>query len=281
MRSFGLNFCAGALVLFSWSPVRAQQQSALDQIGAIASGSQCAAKIWNDRGRAPKAYIHGMAVVFARAVCRSDRADVKVVSSARGAPGSDADKIDALTWYDRKFTELGMPNTSGGVDTLRHAYTLLLGLGMRESSGQYCAGRDKSAGFSEANSAEAGLFQTSWGASKAHETLPRLYERYKTDQKACLLDVFSRNVSCKLWDAKTWGKETDEGYNWQKLTKACPAFATEYGAVVLRTHGGRGPVGEFGPIRARAAQVLPECDSMFLQVQKLVQSTLQFCAAVQ
>lgn len=33
----------------------------------------------------------------------------------------------------------------GGTDTLRQLFVLLIGLGMRESSGQYCEGRDRSA----------------------------------------------------------------------------------------------------------------------------------------
>ena len=39
-----------------------------------------------------------------------------------------------------------------------------LGLGMRESSGQYCCGRDTSEDNTTADTAEAGLFQMSWNA---------------------------------------------------------------------------------------------------------------------
>jgi hypothetical protein len=221
-----------------------------------------------------------MALVFARAACHLDRDDVKIVAAARGAPGTAADKTDALTWYDEKFSALGMSNTVAGVDTLRHAYTLLIGLGMRESSGQYCVGRDRSANFTSADSAEAGLFQTSWGASRANAVLPKLFEAYSRSDAGCLLDVFKRGVSCSPWDARNWGSPTETGFQWQVLTKGCPAFAAEYAAVVLRTKGGSRPIGEFGPIRARAAEVIPACDAMLLKVQQLVAANPQFCAGL-
>jgi hypothetical protein len=267
---------AAATLLFGFGEARAQPASAVDQISAIAVPSRCASINWNDRGLAPKAYIRGIAVVFAKAVCTPDRAEVAVVSAARGTPGSDLDRTDGLTWYDPIFRDLGMRNDVGGLDTLRHAYALLIGLGMRESSGEHCVGRDRSANFSTADSAEAGLFQTSWGANVAHPTMSALFDRYRADGRGCLLDLFSRNVSCSRWDARTWGE--GKGAEWQQLTKSCPAFATEYAAVLLRTSGGAR--GEFGPIRRRQAQVRSECDAMLARVQALAQTDPQICAAL-
>jgi hypothetical protein len=57
-----------------------------------------------------------------------------------------------------------MRNDVSGIDTLRHLFVLMIGLGMRESSGRYCEGRDQSASNTSADTAEAGLFQTSWNA---------------------------------------------------------------------------------------------------------------------
>jgi len=248
-----------------------------DQIEAIVAGSKCAAYSWKNRGSAPRAYIEGVALTFARSVCQAGRSDVEVVSAAEGAPGSSIGNADALTWYDSVFRSLGMPNDKDGIDTFRHAYTLLIGLGMRESSGKYCAGRDRSENFASADSAEAGVFQTSWGASRTNPTLPEMFGRYSADKSGCLLDVFRKGVTCGSWDAKNWGAETDVGFAWQKLTKACPAFSTEYAAVVIRTSGAR--KGEFGPLRNYAAEVRPECDSMLLQVQKLVQANPGACSS--
>lgn len=268
--------CTGLFLSLLPPPAPTQAPSAAEQIATIAENSSCARVNWNDRGLAPKAYMRGMALVFARAVCQADRADVRVVSSARSMPGPEANRTDALTWYEARFAAAGMSNATDGVDTLRHAYTLLIGLGMRESSGQFCVGRDRSADFITADSAEAGLFQTSFGARTRHATMSALYEKYKADQSACLLDTFKRGVSCPPRDAENFG--TGEGNRWQQLTKTCPAFATEYAAVLMRIHGGRR--GEFGPLRNRAAELRPVCDAMLKQVQDLVRSNPQVCSAI-
>lgn len=254
----------------------AQAPSAVDQISTIAADSSCAQINWPNRGVARKAYMRGMALVFARAVCQADRADVKVVSAARATPGPETNKTDALTWYEAQYAALGMSNATSGVDTLRHAYTLLIGLGMRESSGRFCVGRDRSADFTTAESAEAGLFQTSFGARTRHATMAALYEKYKADESACLLTTFKLGVSCPAQDAENFG--TGEGRRWQQLTKTCPAFATEYAAVLMRVHGGRR--GEFGPLRNRAAEVRPVCDVMLKKVQDLVLSNPAMCSAL-
>jgi hypothetical protein len=265
--------CATLLLSVVTSSGSVQAPSIVEQIETIAAGSNCARVNWRDRGVAPKAYMRGMALVFARAACRADRSDVLVVSKARATPNEQNRKTDGLTWYDEQFTELGMSNAMDGVDTLRHAYTLLIGLGMRESSGKFCEGRDRSANFTTADSAEAGLFQTSFGARTRHETMADLYDKYKADQNGCLLDVFKLEVSCAAHNAENFGE--GEGRNWQQLTKTCPAFATEYAAVLMRVHGGRR--GEFGPLRNRAAQLLPVCDAMLKQVQDLVRANPQAC----
>lgn len=249
-------------------------------IRKLANSAQCRSpnpeRGWNDRGRAPKAYLEGMALVFARSVCQRQRTDVELVSSAAGSVGRSPERTDGLVAYRAEFAALGRTNERSGADTLRNTYTLLIGLGMRESSGQYCVGRDRSANFTSADSAEAGLFQTSWGVNRANPELASLFQRYRTDQSGCLLNVFSQGVACGAHDAETWGEGT--GAEWQKLSKTCPAFATEYAAVVLRTSGGTN--GEFGPIRNRAAQLVPACESMLKQVQTYVINTPSACAAL-
>ena len=274
MRLFAIAAAAWMLLLSLYGYATAQ--SPLDELGSLVAHSKCAAIHWKDRGVAPKAYMRGLALVFARAVCQSDRSDVKVVSGARGQPGTSADLTDALTWYDAQFLALGMTNDREGIDTLRHTYTLLIGLGMQETSGKYCSGRDKSADFSTADSAEAGVFQTSWGVHKANETLGGLFDWYSAHRDGCLLEVFRQNVQCTAWDAKTWGE--GKGADWQKLTKACPAFATEYAAVVVRASGGA--KGEFGPVRKRQVELQTACDAMLSQVQALTQSKPEMCAAL-
>ncbi|MCQ2003661.1 hypothetical protein [Rhizobium sp. NRK18] len=264
------------LALLQSDIASANDQTGVSEIKKIARQSSCAATDWKNRGLAKEAYYEGIALVFAKAICNPERTDVQLVAQKRGAPGSKSDKTDALTWYDSIFRSLSMTNDVSGNDTLRHAYTLLIGLGMRESSGQYCVGRDRSANFSSADSAEAGLFQTSWGAHAANETLSALNDHYSADRSQCLLDVFSNGVHCSAWDAKIWG--TGKGADWQKLTKSCPAFATEYAAVLLRVRGGS--KGEFGPLRRHQAEVKEVCDSMLSQVEKYVETHPETCSAL-
>jgi hypothetical protein len=249
---------------------------------SIAAQSQCAAHSWlQGRGRAPRSYIEGVTLVFARSVCQPQRPDVKVVSApVDTSPKSD----DGLAIYQDRFNAAGMRNDKAGVDTLRHSYALLIGLGMMESSGKYCEGRDVSQCFTTADSAEAGLFQTSYGARRFSPALDGLLQGYRADHSPCLLDVFQGSISCRI--VKSHNPEclsstsdvagTGPGADWQRLTKSCPAFATEYGAVVLRKHGG--PKGEFNPIRKRQAELLPACDEMLQKAQSFVQDHPQVCS---
>ena len=115
-----------------------------------------------------------MTLVFARAVCQPQRPDVQVVSApVDTSPRND----DALAVYQAQFQADGMRNDAAGVDTLRHSYALLIGLGMMESSGKYCEGRDVSQCFTTADNAEAGLFQTSFGARRFSPVLQELFQK--------------------------------------------------------------------------------------------------------
>lgn len=250
-------------------------------IKRMASGSSCAKKSWrNNRGVAPTPYIEGVALVFARSVCQPDRADVRIVS----APAEPTHLVaDALAVYDDKFKQLGMQNNKAGADTLRHSYLLLIGLGMMESSGKYCEGRDVSQCFTTAESAESGLFQTSYGASKFSAALPEMTKQYNQGVRGCMLEDFQGDFSCKIRkshnskcpDVTSDVAGTGPGADWQKLTKTCPAFATEYAAVVLRTHGGT--KGEFNPIRKQQAELAIECDNMLKAVQDYVEKNPDAC----
>ncbi|MGH6835677.1 MAG: hypothetical protein ACREC9_09040 [Methylocella sp.] len=256
----------------------------LKSLQRIAFQSKCASHSWkHGRGLAPRSYIEGVALVFARAVCHPDRSDTQIVS----APMSrKSDANDALAVYEQKFAAAGMINDKAGVDTLRHSYTLLIGLGMMESSGKYCEGRDVSQCFAGADDAEAGLFQTSYGAHIHSLVLDNLFKAYKSDQNQCLLNIFHDSLTCRIVkshnpkcpSATSDVAGTGDGADWQRLTKDCPAFATEYGAVVLRTNGGRH--GEFNPIRKQQAELRPECDSMLQSVQSFVGHNPEICSAL-
>ena len=239
----------------------------------LAAASSCYAYQWKDRGQAPKGYVKGVALVYARAVCNAGRSDVAVVSKAN--TGDDAN--DAISWFDSNFDALSMSNDAAGVDTLRHAYTLLLGLGMRESSGEHCVGRDASATNTSSESAEAGAWQTSYDSRTRSVELPKLFAKYQADPSGCLLSTFAEGVSCSSSDWKNWGSGAD-GLTYQKMNKECPAFAAEYAAVMLRVNGGT--KGHYGPLRTKAAEIRPECDQMLQKVQAIVEQNPALCASL-
>lgn len=236
--------------------------NALTDIKAIAQGSSCKSYSWKNRGRAPAGYISGMAVSFAKSLCRQRAGESEAGVMAR--KNAQATSTDAIAWYEGTFDALKLPIDSSGPDTLRSLYTLGMGLGMRESSGKYCEGYDVAAGTNRPASAiEAGPFQTSYDSITASSELKKLYTEYKNNSAKCYLDVFSSGVSCT--NRAILG--TGEGAAFQRLAKSCPAFAAEYAMLslrVLRKH--------YGPINRKEAEVNSSCNAMLDQVQSYVES---------
>src|SRR5262245_43563312 len=102
----------------------------VDGICRIARDSDVAAYNWSNRGTAPAGYTQGVALAFANAY-RQWRVDYPPAVDMARANTHDADK-DVLSWYAGKFDQAGMDNSQDGVDTLRHLWALIMGLGMRE-----------------------------------------------------------------------------------------------------------------------------------------------------
>lgn len=287
MRRTLATLCLLASAFMTSAATAQEARPSTDLIAKIRSDagtSACARYEWlHRRLLAPRSYIEGMAVSFARAVCHPDRDGFKTASAAADL---SRDSNDALYVYDAKFRSLGMRNDVSGPDVLRHSYTLLLGLGMMESSGKFCEGRDVSQCFIKAENAEAGLFQTSYGAKRVSPALPALFEAYSRNRKDCMPETFSGRFSCPIRKSKNkkCPMETSDiagtgpGADWQRLTKSCPGFAVDYGVVVLRKNGG--PNGEFNPIRKGQAEVRPECDRMFKAVADFVQNNPAVCSSL-
>jgi hypothetical protein len=121
---------------------------------------------------------------------------------AKADTGDEA--FDALAWYRAEFEHLGMSNDAPGADTLRHLFVLLMGLGMRESSGQHCVGRDQSASNTTAETAEAGPFQQSWNARNCCTDFVNLFAQYGLGSDVQgYMGVWSEGVSCSAsdWEA--------------------------------------------------------------------------------
>jgi hypothetical protein len=243
----------------------------IDKIKQIAGQSQIARHFWPGRGVAPLGYTKGTALVYARALCKLRAGDPAVTAMSK-ANGGDADH-DALAWYADVFAEAGMNNDAAGAETLRHLFVLLFGLGMSESSGRYCEGRDRSAENTTAETAEAGLFQTSYNARRASPLLPVLFTQY-SENPSGFLEVFKEGVRCRDRDLENFG--SGDGEKFQHLSKTCPAFAVEFAALGLR-HVRK----HWGPITRRQAEIRKECDSMLREVEAVVNASAGICSALQ
>ena len=186
---------------------------------------------------------------------------------------SNNDAKDALTHYQSNFVSLPISTKSAGQEPLRAVYTLGIGLGMRESSGSYCEGWDRSAGSSRPSSAaEAGAFQTSYDSMGSSPELGKLYSEYKATTGRCLLDVFKEGASCSSLS----NLGTGAGADYQAFNKSCPAFATEYAMTMLRIQRSH-----YGPINRKEAEVIPACNQMLKEVQDLVNNDSYACDDLQ
>ncbi|MCU0588485.1 MAG: basic secretory family protein [Syntrophobacteraceae bacterium] len=248
--------------------VAAHPAPEIEQIIRVASDSSIMQYHWNNRGRAPAGYIKGMAVTYARAYCKLKAGDVVAREMAKPVTG-DNDR-DALAWYNQKFLDAGLHNDCASDELLRRLFVLMIGLGMRESSGRYCEGRDRSASNTNSSTAEAGLFQTSYNAKAGSPLMPQLFTQYAG--RADFLDIFKEGVKARDLDLENYG--SGEGREFQRLSKVCPAFAVEFAAVGLRNIRKH-----WGPIKRREAEVRQECDDMLLRVQKAV-DTFNLCTAL-
>jgi uncharacterized protein (TIGR02594 family) len=214
---------------------------------------------WDDRGRSPSGYISGMGQCFAIALRRYLAGDPGAVEMAQAA--GDADD-DALAWYDDEFDDIGMDNSRPGPETLRHLFMLMIGLGMRESSGRYCEGRDMSAGNVESDTCEAGLFQTSWNIRSASVNIPDLLEEYWSDPNA-FLPIFSEGITPTADNLDVYGG--GQGASYQFLAKYSPAFTVLVTAIGLRTRRSH-----WGPVGGREVELVEEADDFLRKVEAIV-----------
>jgi hypothetical protein len=232
------------------------------QIIQMVSASSCVRYSWKSRRVAPRGYVKGIALGFARSLCRL-RANTRNNAArimSRANTGNAAE--DALAHYESVFAARRISINQAGESAMRALYVLGLGLGMRESSGHYCEGWDTAAGSHRPSSTgEAGLFQVSYDSIETDPALQQLYSEYRANPNRCMLDIFKEGVECH--PQRILG--TGAGAEFQKINKACPAFATEYAMVLLRLSRSH-----FGPINRREAEVKAACNQMLTNVQQLV-----------
>jgi hypothetical protein len=233
------------------------------QIDALVERSGLADYSWDDRGTPPPGYVAGMAKTYALAVSLYKIGHPALAIMAQAE--TDDDEDDALSWYSDEFEEEEMDNSRDGIDTLRHLFVMMIGLGMRESSGDCWEGRDMSAENVESDTAEAGLFQTSWNISGCSETIDRLLNEYWNDPNG-FGPTFRRGLYPDSGQLDCYGSGDGARYQW--LARYSPAFAALVTGVGMRLLGGE--EGHWGPIRRREVQIVPEFDELLLSVQQLM-----------
>lgn len=239
----------------------------VEYIKELAAKSQCSKYSWKNRGRAPAGYIKGVALSFARSLCRLKNFDANSplrINSILSSSSFGNTKKDALAHYSAQLQSLDLKINESGEDPLRAVYVLGMGLGMRESSGKYCTGWDTSAGSNRSSSAaEAGVFQVSFDSIGVSSELSKLYSEYKnSDQSRCYLNTFKEGVNCG--SASILG--SGAGAEFQKYIKSCPAFATEYAMVLLRILRNH-----FGPINRKEAEVISSCNDLLISIQEVIE----------
>jgi hypothetical protein len=133
---------------------------------------------------------------------------------------------------------------------------------MRESSGNHWEGRDLSASNVQSETAEAGLFQTSWNINAfAPSEIKGLLAEYRADPNG-FQPTFGRDVAPDKGNLDLFGSGDGAKYQW--LAKFAPAFAVLVTAVGMR----RGRA-HWGPIGRREVEIKSAVDDMLQEVQRL------------
>ena len=231
------------------------------RIADIAARSACARHVWRNRGRAPVGYIKGVAQVYVKSFCESRGSAGSAVSVMnQRLQGND----DALVHYRDALRRNGV-DVNSDIERLRALYTLGIGLGMRESSGNTTEGRDITVRNPTASNAEAGLFQQSFDSLHRAPALAELFEQYRANVGACDLETFKEGIS-RIVTRPVFG--TGAGAEFQRFTRECPAFATEYAMVLLRVNRSH-----FGPINRKEAEFFQPCNDMLREVEAVATCT--------
>jgi peptidoglycan hydrolase-like protein with peptidoglycan-binding domain len=225
------------------------------EVIAIAEDSALMDYPWNDRGVTPPGYLPGMCLCYANLlVAQPDCIDVMSMADAGKTD------IDALAWYHDEFKALGMKNDVAGTNTLRHLFVLMIGLGVRESSGKCYEGRDLSASNVESDTCEAGLFQTSWNIRSAHGDIPLLLDEFW--EEPCGFEQFRKDLWPTANNLSCYG--TGDGARYQWLARFAPLFTVMVTAIGLRTRRQH-----WGPVNRKEIEILKTTDALLKQIESI------------
>jgi len=225
-------------------------------------------------------YHRGMLLSFAQNVCLKDdpakgiRADPK---TAMISPSSSPN--DTLKSYlgDKGLLNEISDLTEKNEKYLIHSFSLLMTLGMLESSGKVKEGVDKNAsGGRNASEIEAGLFQFSQNSRSFVDTsrfgiYNNLLKTYQDKPEKCLKGLFDP-ADKKSPDITESG---DKDADFQKVMKECPAFAAAYGAVLLRKTDQHN-----GPLKRKEAEPKIACTKNLEQMFTYIKSNPTSCDGI-
>ncbi|WP_284442291.1 SH3 domain-containing protein [Elizabethkingia anophelis] len=231
-------------------------------ISEIVENSGIAGTNWAN-GTAQPGYYQGMALMYGRLYCRLKNSDIFVKEMAK--PLSDNPDKDSLKKMVPQLQAAGINiNTANENERLRYLFVLMFGLGLRESSGRHCCGKDPGAKNTDAETAEAGLFQTSYNVRSISPLLSEVFKNY-IDEPRGFLSVFSKGQNCSATNWVNYG--IGEGRYFQQLSKECPGFAIEFTAIAMRNTSGH-----WGPIKydTHKAEIKTKCDELLTTVQKYI-----------
>lgn len=226
---------------------------------ALSVGSACQKEAHGNQGTPPTGFMKGIALTYARAICHQDQDWVKIASQPAGDPAKDA------------MAHYGL---APGPARLESTFALMVGSAARESSWRWCVGKDPGATNTSGETCEAGLYQTSWNSRSASAVLPSLFKEFKASPAGCFSKEYKGSTTCSADNMKNWGE--GDGVEFQRLSKDCPGFASEYHAVMVRvrrTH--------YGPINLKKAEIKPSCVSMFSAIRKAIEADQSLCGAFQ
>ena len=157
----------------------------ISRISEIAASSTIASYSWRDRGVAPPGYTKGMAIAYAQAVQRFNAGDPVMLEMAKA--NTHDDSVDAICWYNSNYVGLGMSNAVAGVSIPSATFMFYCwAWACVRVQGKHCEGRDTSASNTSSDTAEAGLFQTSWNAHTCSKQLRHARRAVRPTERAGL-----------------------------------------------------------------------------------------------
>lgn len=210
-------------------------------------------------------YYQGVILSFARSVCRPND-DIKQ-SMLKGSINREK---DVLYYFKnsgnvKTYADLSLPDEKH----LKSIYAILLPHGLMESGGDFREGVDISNASSfKSNTAEAGLFQTSYNvrgfmSPAAVRGVEKLEDQYKlAGPNSCMLDVFSEGLPAKQSHGVVG---SGAGAAFQKQLRSCPALAVEHAAITIR-HNMR----HYGPLIRQSSRPLNGCYAVLDKVYDYV-----------